>query len=75
MADHKFAIEVLEEQLALYKDILNYFEKERDSLEKEGFGLENASYKHWLDNKIKIFLKITNLEYTIKHLKENSKKK
>jgi hypothetical protein len=68
MASHAVAIGILKEQLALDREILKYYEHERSALEKEGAGTSNASYRHWASNKTKIYVRILNLEFTIKFL-------
>lgn len=68
MASHEMALSILKEQLELDREILKYFENERSTLEKDGHGHKNASYRHWANNKTKIYIRILNVEHTIKFL-------
>lgn len=68
MASHEVAISHLKEQLELDRAILKYYETERNALEKENQNHKNASYRHWANNKTRIYIRILNLEFTIKFL-------
>lgn len=68
MASHAVALSILKEQLALDREILKYYEFERSALEKEGHSTVSASYRHWASHKTKIYIRILNLEFTIKFL-------
>lgn len=66
---HEVAIQILEEELALINDILNYYEMNRVKLKAQGFSINDPSYRHWAVNKAKLMVKRVQLQYTISYLK------
>ena len=67
---HEVAIKVLEDELELTNDILNYYEGNRLKLKAQGFSITDPSYRHWAVNKAKLMVKQMQLQHTISYLRD-----